>query len=1090
MYKTNYLTFAHDYPSDLKLLHNVLRLGGRLDPQFSSFKTFEEKFKLPDAKELVCKRVDLEEYFCKRERLADYCKAFRLRRYCHQYESMLPLVKEDRYKINLDLWREKQNVTNSESSSVEYVTNQQRGDEHIKDTQELFEEYCRQKRKEHLKFQQEEEKRLQQRERELLKNLEQEKEIIYNIDDEVAFINETPTKTAIAEKSNVTRDNSEEPVLMSPLLVESDSDADDLPQICNDSIEDIEIVDLSSEEKDVQNGNNHNCSQDIMQSEEKDDQNGNNHNCSQVIVQPSEKVAKIDETTKESDNLQKKSGKKRRFFKKRSELDRLEEDIVDTLKLETSTERLTRRSKAEVLMPSSEKRKKRVNGNEINKIVPTGTISKSKKLNEVKQNQISNKLSQKASDKNDRNLCIKNNSQKSPKEGGNKKESTGNGNCTKAVANQILTNNSNSTVVDSNIKFNSVNKKVNGTSLDMDLQKANATTPDTFRKIAHTEKPLNTLNKTSTKVAESKVQVKKEAVEEISPTKRSSAKDLSNRVNSEKIRLKRELEIAPAGIHNKLTRSMKRLTRSAGGSKYLTKNLSLQIDKIPHPKKKMTDKLKQKTTDTLSKTKMPMVNRKPKVNGNNTQTSVISHRSSQDYESIQCAQRLSESAIFNNAPEKTSEFLVPNTPNTARNSLLPSSLTSSAGFFAESDVVFVPPSNPVSANCKKPDQVILLSSSDNENSTSQSSSTQLSTTSRRTRALKPRRVHQSTVADTSKVPSFSELLAQQNTRSNAKSPDLFSNCSDLIHLPCTQPQVENEEPNMPFEGFKIFGSEVKQLQQHYAFTESNNSNKQPTKFKKSQRDQRSCLEILEKMFEPQNKRQKLPNKEKSNIMSKKKSPRSGSKPQAPILPSHPIEAITETRNLQEQQQKAKRSSLSSSVVQDDDIFEITNNGTFGSVMRLHSNGDISPVHHAQKTNAKQHNKITNYLIGNSNQNGCSSSQDEVTPNSGNSGGNAHMEAGTPSKRSQMSSAQNASVKKSPKGKCSSTQATKLTKWFTKPSDQIQIVSKTKTTNSKKTSMKHIDQEGQNKNVPSTSSTPPPTGKRILKRRRLDLSFTK
>lgn len=60
--------------SDLKLLHNVLRLGGRLEPQYFNFKAFEEKFKLPDSKELAYKRVDLEEYFCKRERLADYCK--------------------------------------------------------------------------------------------------------------------------------------------------------------------------------------------------------------------------------------------------------------------------------------------------------------------------------------------------------------------------------------------------------------------------------------------------------------------------------------------------------------------------------------------------------------------------------------------------------------------------------------------------------------------------------------------------------------------------------------------------------------------------------------------------------------------------------------------------------------------------------------------------------------------------------------------------------------------------------------------------------------------------------------------------------
>lgn len=974
-----------------------------------------------------------------------YFRSFRIRRYCHQYESVLPLVKEDRYKINLDLWREKQNVTNSESSSVEYVNNQRRGDEHIKDTQELFEEYCRQRRKEHLKFQQEEEKRLQQREREMLKNLEQEKDVVYNIDDEVALINDGPAE--VAEKSSTTRENSDEPVLMSPLLVESESDVDDLPQICNDPIDDIEIVDLSSEEKDENNDKNHNSPQ----------------------------SSKIGDTTKESNNCRNKSDKKKKSFKKRSELDRLEEDIVDTLKLEATTERLTRHSKAEVLLPTSEKLKKRVNRKDIDKMVCTTTSMKVSKLSDNKNNHGNAKLEQKTTDIIDKNASIKNNSQKPPKEGGNKKGSTNNEVCTKPAANQIIKNNTNSIVNDSNRKLNSTNKKVSDTSKTVDLCTHNLTTPNTSGK---------------SKKKGNKVHIKEEAVEEISPTKRSSSKELSNKINTEKIRLKRELEIAPAGVHSKLTRSMKRLTRSAGGSKYLTKNLALQIDKSSQAKKKITEKLGKKTAASLNDAKTLVINRKQKVYRNNTQTSVISQRSSQEYESLQCAQRLSDAAVFDNIREKPSEFLIPDTPNTARNSLLPSSLTSSAGFFTESDVIFVPPSNPVNTNCKKRDQVILLSSSDNENSTS--SSTQLSTTSRRTRALKPRRLQQSAVTDSNKVASFSELLGQQNTRSNAKSPDLFSNCSDLMHLPCTQPQVENEEPNTPFEGFKIFGSEVKQLQQHYAFAE-NNSNKHAKNVKTSQRDQRSCLDILEKMFEPQNKKQKQINKQKSNVMQKKKSPRSGSKLQPPILPSHPIEAITETRNLQQQQQKTKLQSLSSSIIHDDDIFEITNNGTFGSVMRLHSNGDISPVHHTQKTNVKQHNKITNYLIGNSNQNGCSSSQDEVTVNSGNSGGGTgHMEAGTPSKRSHIaSSIQNTGIKKSPKGKCSITQATKLTKWFTKPSEQIQVACKTKTPNSKKTSMKHIDKGGQNKKLLSTSSTPPtPPGKRILKRRRLDLSFAK
>ncbi|XP_065360837.1 protein suppressor of underreplication [Calliphora vicina] len=1087
--KINILISSVDITSDLKLLHNCLRLGGRLDPQYSSFKTFEEKFKLPDAKELAYKRVDLEEYFCKRERLADYCKVFRLRRYCHQYEKQLPLVKEDRYKINLELWREKQNATNSESSSIEYVNNQNREDEHIKDTQELFEEYCRQRRKQHLEFQQEEEKRLQQREREMLKSIQTENEIIYNVDDEVALINDTPPM--VPEKPSVARDNSDEPVLMSPLLVESDSDADDVPEICNDPNNDIEIVDLSREEK----------------------EDNQEHNKQNKPIESTNKSKPAEEKTK-SANKNNKASKMRR------ELARLDEDIVDALKIKETPKRLTRHKKEEDASNSSTKRlkdrleekradvatSKRTNSNE-----RTPKSSKNNANNDSNNTKSTIKAEKPTVQKSpEKSTTTSNNTQKPPKDT-RKAIST--------VPELVATENCNTPKNTKTSKDNkksasiSTNSKSNINSNAIEIKETNKTshatsTPLTSRKARTVQNVAKTANQTPTKNKDNQVHIKQELVEETPQTQKTNSKDTQTKVNSERKCLKREMEITPSGVHHKQTRSMQRLTRSAGGgSKYLTKNLALQIDKINKPKKKPT--VKEITPKPVININKPDV-AKYKEAEKNTQTSIISHRSSQDYESLQCAQRLSGAAVFDNGLEKSTEFLVPATPNViTRNSLIPSSLTSSAGFFTESEVIFIPPTPTDATTNRKRDQVISLSSSENENSTSQSSSTNISTTSRRTRALKPnRKQQQQQSTETSKVPSFSELLAQQNTRASAKSPDLFSNCSDLLPLPCTQPNLDSEEPNTPFEGFKIFGSEVKQLQQHYAFSKNNNANKLNPSAKKSYRDQRSCLDILEKMFEPPNKKSKQTTNEKSTSAGTtptKKATRNASgankqKTQNPILPSHPIEAIAEARQQQEIQ-KRKRSAAtaataSTSGLQEDEIFEITNNGTFGSVMRLHSNGEISPVQHTQKSNTKQHNKITNYLIGSAIQNGSSGSQEEaVPPNSDNSAGYNNTEAGTPSKRhQQLSAVQNSNVKKSPKGKCNSTQATKLTKWFTKPSELSRQPSaaKAKSSNSKKTPTKqvhvHVSQEVDL--TIASQPTPPPSGKRILKRRRLDLSFNK
>ncbi|XP_036337582.1 protein suppressor of underreplication-like [Rhagoletis pomonella] len=74
-HKVNLLISSIDVTADLKLLHNSLRLGGRLEHQYEQFKSFEAKYKLPDSKDVLNKTCDLEQYFLKREMISDYCNS-------------------------------------------------------------------------------------------------------------------------------------------------------------------------------------------------------------------------------------------------------------------------------------------------------------------------------------------------------------------------------------------------------------------------------------------------------------------------------------------------------------------------------------------------------------------------------------------------------------------------------------------------------------------------------------------------------------------------------------------------------------------------------------------------------------------------------------------------------------------------------------------------------------------------------------------------------------------------------------------------------------------------------------------------------
>uniref|UniRef100_A0A034V507 Protein suppressor of underreplication n=1 Tax=Bactrocera dorsalis TaxID=27457 RepID=A0A034V507_BACDO len=134
----------------------------------------------------------------------------------------------------------------------------------------------------------------------------------------------------------------------------------------------------------------------------------------------------------------------------------------------------------------------------------------------------------------------------------------------------------------------------------------------------------------------------------------------------------------------------------------------------------------------------------------------------------------------------------------------------------------------------------------------------------------------------------------------------------------------------------------------------------------------------------------------------------------PTLPN----AVSATQQQHEKSKQTQNNDTAtnqviSGALVDEEIFEITNNDAFGSVMRINSNGEISPVQTtARGLQPTQHNKITNYLIGTT----------QLTPTE------ATMDERTPSKRTQTPLSGTV-TRRSPKNK--STQSTKLTKWFQK-----------------------------------------------------------
>ncbi|XP_030373251.1 protein suppressor of underreplication isoform X2 [Scaptodrosophila lebanonensis] len=859
---------------DITLLYNVLRMGGRLGYQFKSFRSFENKYSLPDAKEVFNKRLDLEEYYKQRGKLGDFVKEFRLRRYRHQFDQYLPLVTPEQYKTNLTLWLANNNSDSTLSGSTVASTIDARS---TAGTEEIIE--CLMKIK---------------REREMAQRDEPEK----------------------------FSEHSDEVVAMSPLIFEM-SDAE-----IEEDVEEQPLV-VAIEPATT-------CADVVMISSD---------DCE--IVTPPKTPSPVFTT----DRAQK---DKRKFTKLSQAVE--QEHLTD--------------SEVEIVTP--ERKKQGV------KNTPKG--GKNKKIN-GKQSSV----------------ALERTNVVQPQ--------TGNGKIVRR------TRSANSTPVN-----NSKTKKLENKHFEL----AKETPMRRTRSAGNTPSSSNRTKKVNVLLQ----RIELETTQKIQSTpSQKKAKGVISTPKSESTkpakRLLREVNIAPKGVHNRETRGMQRLTRSADSrirNKYMTITVALDIDKKPTPRKPKTvagqtpktsrnqtkntpeklenqtpkrSKRKSKTLQqdekvtTTPKTKSnakprmqkqqkdtrsPLLGPKPKAKTTAplppaapsiqpTPQLISSGSTNSNCSFTQCAQKLPDNLSQLDALEPPA-FRMPFAP-ISTSLLLPYSLN----LFSDSEVGIVPASN-------QQTDIVVISSSYDE------SSGQSSAQSRRTRALKRKRQQRTPVMsphdlERPSTSSFGLMLAQQRTQN--KSPDLFSNCSGVSQLPLTQPAPASTATGTAtgaFEGFKIFGSEVKHLQQQHAKTQANNSTKK-------KRD-RSCLDILEQMFEPRHKKDAA----SSNN----------------VLPTYPP-AMHAPPTAQRRR----------SVIEDD-IFEITNNGEFGSRLRLNSTGDVSPVQQQQqhKELGPTQHKITNYLIG-------SSAGQEDEPQQ-------QQQLGPNSRTSTQT------LRKSPKG-IKSTQSTKLTRWF-------------------------------------------------------------
>ncbi|XP_034482256.1 protein suppressor of underreplication [Drosophila innubila] len=968
--KVNIVISSVDITSDVKLLYNVLRLGGCLEHQYKTFQSFERKFHLPDVKEVLSKRVDLEEYYKQRGVLGEYIKDFRLRRYRHQFESYLPLVTPEQFKINLSLWLGENNSnstisqTTIESSTEALSTG---------GTDEIFE--C-------------------------LMKIKQEREWTQQ---------EKPEKMSVSESSD-------EAIGMEPLVLEmSDSETEEVVEEnvrvakSTPTMSSTDVVLLSSDDCEIVTPPTTPPSLSRVPTTSPATKTKRKYTKRSLAAKS---VDLTDSETEEPTNSQRKTRKLNIRLSRVTLTQNTQEEVTSNSKksLEPVTKSSPKKSPvlkaplkpAPVASKQSQEPTTLLKAAQATKPRPVDTkivselttkkspekTTPSKTTQRTKSPIACNKSPELTTKKTqEKKTPLKPTAVKKPSPVTAKKTTEQQKNAASVSTDQLTPKRSSQVTKPASKKSQEQRTPLESEEPLVSIKKTHEQkTPSRTTHVgnpASKKTPLKTALKTIASPATSKntpEQKKKLSSPEPITPKQDKLVTPKSEPKSKRSHLR---DMNSDEVVMRQTRGMQRLTRSADSrmhSKYMAPLKALEFEKKVAPKVKrrldvnrtpktskrrneeeavkleaaLTPKKSTATATTEEEPKVKKGRGRPKNKLSNDLSKPSSSKKkkedvsavvatpellssgsiSSNYSYMQCAQKLPDNLT---ELESFSEFRIPQAPQ-ATPSMLPVTLN----FFSDSEVVVVPNSNP------KPDVVVINSSNDE---CSQQSTTQ----SRRTRALKRKVSSSSKEQSQPSTSSFGMLLAQQRNGVN-KSPDIFSNCSDLSqitlaqHLPSTS----------PFEGFKIFGSEVKQLQQQHAKVQ------QLTMPKKNR--ERSCLDLLENMFDTQ----------------KTKGKESG----ISLLPNLPSP---------EKQLPPRRFTLL-----DDDIFEITNNGEFGSRLRLNSTGNVSPVHQQQQPQQllQQRNKITKYLIGS----GC-------TPE----------DAG---QRTQSSQAQ----RKSPKS-IKSTQSTKLTRWF-------------------------------------------------------------
>uniref|UniRef100_A0A0A1WUM5 Protein suppressor of underreplication n=1 Tax=Zeugodacus cucurbitae TaxID=28588 RepID=A0A0A1WUM5_ZEUCU len=1053
-HKVNLLISSIDVTSDLKLLHNALRLGGRIDHQYEQFKVFEAKYKLPDSKDVLNKTSDLEQYFLKREMISDYCKDFRLRRYRHQFEDNMPLVNAERYKINLDLWH---TISSSNSSLKSNDNTNVLNANSETATEELFNQALA-------------------------------------LNGEMTHITETQKSEAFIMPNN---EPSEDALSMSPLLIDSescDSDEAEVVVITNQEtslppskqpVSDIyEFVDLSTE----------NCSEEYVSNINRTKQKTpnkseasqlkarspaqNNKNIKTIIIKDTQEIENPTDSTKNQANRKKtklQASKdvleKKTNVRKGDQSDDLIEvldtpleasaTIGDSNKNATVSKRQMRNNnviKQNVAAESQIQQDKDNNKDTIttsnrrtlkqpkkylkqtaNKIITTDKSdsvisSKQKKLEQAQKNsektskitdkvverKIREKLTE-AKQQTDKAVKEKDPTPKEKNDELKEKEIKFKHNVSEAkeTPRRLRQTRANKTDVpkDKNVETSGkvTPKKVESAPARRDLQECDKDKEKTPSKDSPQDEGVK-------QNAKPKIKNKSRADVPETPTVRNT-RSMQQRLTRSKDNMKSKYMKSPL-----LPDSNRKPKKKPKEKAILTENCAKAVTKEPA---EPTSKSKKVGSENLANEHNTNICRKTTQNkGKKGQTNNIVSNNvinttdsailpcSNNTEDMQCGQKIISDTHSDN------EFLRPPTPVRNTRNSEPKNFLPTPSSLTDSEVVFVPSTDVPN----KGQSIVVLSSSTDDGSLSSQQSAQ----SRRTRALKQKKALKRPAIDAAdanqlpSTPTFGELLAKQ--RAQRKSPDLFSASTEL-GLTCTQRTTDDRHDGVEtFQGFKIFGSEVKQMQQQHAQIAGVGK-----KTKQALSRGRSCLNILEQMFdtpatevaEVATNAQTQPTKSTNTQTTKsKKAPDSklvkratrGSQPVMPALPN----AVTGTQNHEKNKQTSNNGTATNQMIsgpmEDEEIFEITHNDAFGSVMRINSNGEISPVQmtaRTQPTQPTQHNKITNYLIGTT----------QLTPTE------ATMDERTPSKRTPQTQLSGTAARRSPKHR--STQSTKLTKWFQK-----------------------------------------------------------